>query len=284
VTQLVTPRSWLFCPADRPDRLGKAVTLADAAVADLEDAVPPQAKVAAREALTGWLSGHPEEARRTWVRVNNAPGLLDADLDAVGTLGIAGIVVPKAEPEILAAVRGRSPARLVALVETAAALWQVREIAAAGGMYTIGLGEYDLAADLGAASPDEDAQPLGWARTQVVAAAAAAGLAPPPAPVSARFDDPAGFAETTRALLRAGFFGRMCIHPRQVELTHEAVRPTSQEVREAREVVGAAETAERDGTGVVVVSGRMVDIAVVRRARRVLALAERDETPSQRGV
>lgn len=271
---MVNPRSWLFCPADRPDRLGKAVAVADVVVADLEDAVPVAGKPAARTALVEWLRAEPGSADRVWVRVNNDERHLEADLAALDGFGIAGIVLPKAESASVTAVAGRAGVLpLLALVETAVGLWQLRELAGADGVHAIALGEYDLAADLGTVAPDVDPAPLAWARAQVVAAAAAAGLAPPPAAVCATVADQESFAESTAALLRSGFFGRMCIHPSQVESVHAAMRPGEQEVSEAREVLRAADAAAREGTGVVVVAGRMVDAAIVRRAHRVLALA-----------
>lgn len=282
----MTVRSWLFCPGDRPERLAKAVALADAVVADLEDAVPVATKAAARSAVAVWLRAHPEQAERVWVRVNGDPELLDADLAVLEGLAIAGIVVPKAEASALAAVAERISVPLLALVETAAGLWQLPEIARTPRLHTIALGEYDLAADLGADRPDVDDEPLAWARARVVAICAATGLAAPPAAVTARLDDPEGFSEQTRALLRHGFFGRMCIHPEQVRLTHEAIRPAPEEVAAAEAVLDAAAAAERDGSGVVVVDGRMVDPAVVRRARRVreLAALESSKTALREGA
>jgi citrate lyase beta subunit len=270
---MVTPRSWLFCPGDRTDRLAKAAAVADVAVADLEDAVPLASKQAAREAVVAWLRANPETAHRVWVRVNNDELHLDADLAALATLTVGGVVIPKAEADVVQEVAGRVGMPLLALVETATGLWQLRDLAAIERVHTITLGEYDLAADLGATTPDIDPEPLSWARAQVVAAAAAARIAPPPAPVSARLDAPEWFSEDTAMLLRGGFFGRMCIHPRQVVLTHAAMTPGEREVAEAREIVSAAEEAEQQGIGVLVVAGRMVDLPIVLRARRVLQLA-----------
>lgn len=272
---MVSPRSWLFCPADRPDRLRKAVDAADAAVADLEDAVHVDGKAAARERLVAVLREDPARACRIWVRVNGDEHLA-ADLAALAGLPVAGIVVPKAGPELLRAVAERVDVPLLALVETADGLWRVRESAAVPQVRALTLGEYDLADDLGACSPEVDAEPLRWARSRVVAAAAAAGLDPPPAPVSADLTDLDAYATGTARLQRFGFFGRMCIHPKQVVRVHAALRPAADEVDRARKVVLAADAAERDGRAVLVVDGRMIDAPVVRRARRVLDLATAD--------
>lgn len=272
---MVTPRSWLFCPGDRTDRLAKAVTLADVAVADLEDAVPVPDKETAREAVAHWLRDNPDSARQVWVRVNNDESNLIPDLEALAGMSCAGIVVPKADIETLDDIAARTPLSLLALVETAAGLCELPELAARNRIYSVTLGEYDLAVDLGASSPEIDPEPLVYARAQVVAATAAAGSAPPPAPVSARLGDNTLFQSDTEALFRCGFFGRMCIHPRQVDLTHTAITPDHDEIAQARDLVEAAEQEERQGIGVLVVDGQMVDAPILRRARRVLDLAER---------
>ncbi|MEU6130806.1 aldolase/citrate lyase family protein [Saccharopolyspora sp. NPDC047091] len=269
---MVSTRSWLFCPADRPDRLRKAVDAADAAVADLEDAVHVDGKAAAREQLVAVLREDPARAGRIWVRINNDEHL-DADLAALADAPVAGIVVPKAEPEVLRAVSARATVPLLALVETAHGLWRAWESAAVPRVQALTLGEYDLADELGTCSPEVDAEPLHWARSRVVAAAAAAGLDPPPAPVSAELADPDAYLAGTARLQRFGFFGRMCIHPKQVAQVHAALRPAADEVDRARRVVRAADAAEQDGQAVLVVDGRMIDAPVVRRARRVLELA-----------
>lgn len=273
---VVTPRSWLFCPGDRTDRLAKAVAGADVAIADLEDAVGADSKDAARAAVAGWLRENPEPAARVWVRINNDPVNTSADLEALAGCEYAGIVVPKAETAVVAEIASRTSVPLLALIETAAGLWQARELAGHESVATLTLGEYDLAVDLGVSSPDTDDAPLLWARSQVVAAAAAAKCAPPPGPVSAALEDLDRYRADTERLARFGFFGRMCIHPRQVPIVHDALRPAEDAVARARKVVAAAAEAESSGQAVLVVDGKMVDAPLVNHARRVLTLADRD--------
>ncbi|MFI5613151.1 aldolase/citrate lyase family protein [Amycolatopsis sp. NPDC051903] len=263
-------RSWLFCPGTRPDRLTGAAAAADVVVAELEDAVAPGDKAAARAAVAAWLAGHPDLAPRVWVRINDS-----TDLEALAGHGIAGVVLPKAE---LAGVAACGDFPVFALVETAAGVQELPELARHPAVTAVGLGEYDLAAELGVAPPALTGNdgPLAWARAQVVVAAAAAGLAPPPAAVSAELADLAGFRADTLALQRAGFFGRMCVHPKQVALTHEVLVPSAEEVAQAEEALRAAEN-----SGVAVAGGRMVDAAVVRRARRVLAPAGTPRTTAE---
>ncbi|WP_243794575.1 CoA ester lyase [Saccharopolyspora gloriosae] len=273
----MNPRSWLFCPADRPDRLRKAADVADVVVADLEDAVHVDGKRAAREALIPMLREDPDRAGRIWVRVNNDEHDLADDLAALRDVPIAGIVVPKAESAVLREVSARTEVPLLALIETATGLWQARELATVERVRSLSLGEYDLADDLGVCAPEVDAEPLRWARSRIVAATAAEGLAPPPAPVSVELADLDAHRADTQRLLRFGFFGRMCIHPKQIGEVHEAMRPGPDEVEHAREIVLAAERAERDGLAVLVVNGRMIDAPVIRRARRTLELSTADQ-------
>ncbi|GAB3397446.1 HpcH/HpaI aldolase/citrate lyase family protein [Amycolatopsis echigonensis] len=265
------PRSWLFCPGERTDRLAKAVAAADVAIADLEDAVAPDRKDAARKAVATALHGDPAAAARTWVRVNHDP----ADLAALAGLDFAGIVVPKAEPGIVERVAAATSVPLVALIETAAGLWAARELAAHPRVRTLALGEYDLAVELGTCPPDVDGAPLAWARARVVAAAAAEGCPPPPAAVSTVLRDEPRFRADTQQLGRFGFFGRMCIHPAQVSTVHEVLRPSDEEVERATKIVQAAEEAT---DAVLVVDGKMIDPPVVAHARRVAHLAGPERT------
>ena len=269
---MATARSYLFVPGTRDDLMGKADHgPADAVVVDLEDAVPAARKQEARETLARWLATEP--ATPVWVRLN--PGVeLDADVTALRPLAdrLAGVLLAKAEePE--AVVHGASLRRPVGLfLETAAAVLAASTLARLPGVTALHLGEYDLAADVGL-DPGLDEAELAWARSQVVFAAAAAGLAPPPAPVSTVVTDAARFRTSTERAARQGFVGRVCIHPAQVTVVHEVFTPDPERVARAQGLVARYEQALADGTGALLDDeGRMVDEAVVRSARRVLAL------------
>jgi len=113
-------------------------------------------------------------------------------------------------------------------------------------------------------------------RLQLVVASAAAGIAAPVGPTSTDFRDLDALRASTRALLRLGFRGRTAIHPAQVPVINEVFSPSPEEIEAARRLVTAYEDAERQGRGVLTDDhGRMVDVAVVRSARDVLARAER---------
>ncbi len=270
---MLTARSHLFVPGTRADLMTKADRgPADVVVVDLEDAVPLPRKGEAREALAQWLASGP--ASPVWVRLNPAEELA-ADLDALRPLAdrLAGVLLAKAEePEVVAqAASLRRPLGL--FLETATAVLSAAALARLPGVTVLHLGEYDLAADAGL-DPGEDEAELAWARAQVVFASAAARLAPPPAPVSTVVTDTARFLDSTLRAARQGFVGRTCIHPSQVVVVNDVFTPDTQRVADAEALLERYDQAVASGTGVLVDDGgRMVDEAVVRSARRVLAMS-----------
>lgn len=266
-------------PADRPDRVEKALALGgagapDAVVVDLEDGVAPAAKGAARTALTALLDGRPPSTLPLYVRLGG-PEHLDADLDAVAGRHVDGWYWPKAEPESLARLdraltdAGRAEP-VVALVESAAGVLAAAQVAAHPRVERLGLGEADLIADLGA-DPGPDGMELLLARSTVVLASAAAGLEGPSGAARTDFRDLTALERSSEILRRLGFTGRSCIHPDQVEVVNRSFSPSEAALAEARGLVAALDAATEAGEGVVVgPDGRMVDEAVVRRARRLL--------------
>lgn len=275
------PRSYLYVPGDRPDRLAGALTKgADALIADLEDAVPPARKDEARERVRAWLEDEPGSGPQRWVRIN--ADTIQEDLAAVVTAALTGVVVPKSEPGLLAQVdavlRSREAERKLAagavavlpLLESAVGLQRVAEVAAAPRVLRLGLGEADLTADLGLI-PDEDRAMLAPLRLQVVVASAAAGIDRPVGPTSTAFRDLDAFARSGEELRRLGFRGRTAIHPSQVAVIHEVFTPKPDEVAAARDVLARFEAA--GGGGSTAADGKFIDAAVVRNAREVLDLA-----------
>ncbi|GAA0715593.1 CoA ester lyase [Dactylosporangium roseum] len=273
----MTARSYLYVPGDAPAKLDRALSRgADALIVDLEDAVPPGGKAAARAAVAEWVTTVQPGDVEIWVRVNPGP-LRDDDVRAVaGAPAVRGLVVAKcespAEVEALDALLGSigSSTAVVPLLESAAAVMRAPAIAAAPRVVRLQLGEADLRADLGV-SPGEDERELLLVRSQVVLASAAAGIGPPAAPVSTDFTDLEALRASTMALARLGYVGRACIHPAQVAVVNEVFTPGAEEVDRARDLIARFEAAA--GGVVVDARGRMVDEAVVRQARRLLARA-----------
>lgn len=280
----MTARSYLYVPGDQSSKLERALDRgADALVLDLEDGVAVSAKDTARETVAAFLATGPT-GPELWVRVN--ADRLDDDLPAVATATVAGVLVPKAEPALLARADalltaaeqdvGLAPGslRVIPLIETARGLLAVAELARGPRVLRLGIGEADLAAELGI-RPGPDRAELAPHRAALVVASAAAGLAAPIAPVETDLSmSDTELAERTRALLREGFRARTAIHPRQVPVINTVFTPSEDEIAEARDIVARLEEAERNGSGVAVDRrGRMIDEAVARSAREVLARA-----------
>jgi citrate lyase subunit beta/citryl-CoA lyase len=257
-------RSLLFVPGDRPDRFDKAqASGCDAVILDLEDAVGPEEKDAARTAVSGWL-----EAGGTAVVRINAVGTPWYDQDVAMLAGRgATVMLPKAEraEEVTALLTDLGPASgVVALVETAAGVLGVAGLCTAPGLLRVAFGSVDLGAQLGV--DPEHAPAMAGPRSVLVIASAAVGL---PAPIDAPSLDlsgPGGRAgEEALAALATGFGAKLCVHPNQVAAVNEAFTPSSDELDRAREIVAAAGQG-----GVVRVRGRMVDKPVIERAARLL--------------
>jgi citrate lyase subunit beta/citryl-CoA lyase len=260
-------RSLLFAPGGDERKLaGALASEADAVVADLEDAVAPAAKPAAREVVA-------RLAPRI-VRVNGAgTGWFEDDLELVGGLSLDAIVLPKATPDAVAAL-GRTGPPVVAIVETARGLRLAYETACSPRVVALVIGAVDLGAELGL-EPRPDGLEILHARSRVVVDSAAAGLRPPFDVVHLDVHDDAGLEAECAFARSLGFRGKVCIHPRQVPVVHRVFAPTEREVEWARQVVEAFDESVDRGEGVLAVNGEMIDLPVVERARRVLDEAER---------
>ncbi|MBN6056711.1 CoA ester lyase [Nonomuraea sp. RK-328] len=253
-------RTLLFVPGDRPERFAKAHGAAPGLVVlDLEDAVPAADKPEAREHVTAWLAaGH-----TCAVRIN-PPGTPwhDADVRAITGFGCA-VMVPKTEDTAaLRDLAGRLSC-VIALIETAGGVIGAPRIAAVPGVERLAFGGFDLAAQLGVAPEDRSA--LAAARAALVLASAAAGLVPPVDGVTGDVRNAAPVRDDARHARRLGFTGKLCVHPDQVPVAEEALRPSDEEVRWARSVVEATAAG-----GVAVLGGHLVDKPVADRAHRIL--------------
>lgn len=264
------PLTWLYVPADRPERVVKAIaSRAHAVIVDLEDAVAGAAKEAARTGLADLLAT--SFAKVVHVRVNRLSTPWGrTDVAAVKRLGgVVGLHLPKVETpddaEDALALLGDASLRLHCLVESALGVENAFAIASVPGVTGISLGEADLRAETGATEAGLD-----WARARIVNAAVAAGL---PRPVQSAFThvrDLDGLAASCARGRELGHLGRAAIHPDQLEIIERAYLPAEDEVARAREVLEAS-----DGGAAALADGRFVDEAVLRSARLVLALAGR---------
>lgn len=274
-------RSYLYVPGDDGRKIQKALASdADAVVLDLEDAVAPSKKSEARETVSEMLGSQPQKP--VFVRVN-APGseTVEEDIGAIAGPHLYGLRLPKTESagEVLSVVghlaaRG-CEAEIQCLIESALGLEMALEIARSHEFVSgMGLGEADLAADLGVRGD------LGllYARSRVVCASRAAGLPNPVASVYTNVRDLDGLRRSTEQARDLGFVGRSAIHPAQVPVINEVFTPSSEEVAKASELLEKLREATRDGTGgFALPDGRFVDEAVVRGARSTLALAPEEK-------
>jgi len=258
-------RSYLFVPANRPDRYAKAcATRAHAVIVDLEDAVAADDKLAARASLLEWL---PQAPRTVLVRVNaNGTEWFDDDLRAVAAApNVDGVLLPKAEQpsDIERLTAARSETQIYPLIETARGLWDVLSIAQVRGVRALLFGSLDFQADLGILDDD-----LVYARSQLVIASRVAGIAAPIDGVTQAIDDAELLRRDCTRARQLGFAGKACIHPAQVDVVNACFAPTTAEVEWAERIVAAFEQA---AGGAVRVEGRMVDRPVLLKAQAVLA-------------
>ncbi|MCF2526499.1 HpcH/HpaI aldolase/citrate lyase family protein [Yinghuangia soli] len=276
----MSARSYLYVPGDAPGKLAKAFDRgADALIVDLEDAVAPSAKEAARRNVAAWLADARPGDTEIWVRVNAPSDVRKADVAAVAVSPLlTGIFLPRVEHQwpIIRVVRQlrklRSEAVLCPMIETATALSHMELIGSGPRVARLQLGEVDLCAELGV-TPGDDGRELLYVRTRLVIDSMAAGIGPPLAPVDTDFRDLDRLRTTSEEFKRMGYRGRACIHPAQVPVVNEAFTPTQEELARAWDIVERHGAAVAAGNGVCLdAEGRMVDEAVVRRARSVLDL------------
>jgi citrate lyase subunit beta/citryl-CoA lyase len=276
MASLQTARSFLFAPGSEERKLVRALeSAADAVVMDLEDAVAPAEKAAARDLTTRLIAETETKAARL-VRVNGVgTEWHDADVAAVETSAADGVVLPKATAAAVAAIAARVDLPIVAIVETAAGLREAFAVASHGSVRALMLGAVDLGLQLGL-EPREDGHEILFARSSLVVDSAAAGLRGPIDRVWVDVRDLVGLTGDCVVGRTLGFRRKALVHPDQVAPTHEAFAPSADDLRRAREIVAAYERAEADGQGVVALDGEMIDAPVVERARELL----RDEKRS----
>ena len=276
----------LYVPAGNPRAVAKAPTLgADALIYDLEDAVAPAAKGRARETLRDALGprGDARPEGMFAVRVNGlgTPEFAE-DLLAARAIAPDAIVLPKVEAAAdlravetaLEEMDAPDALALWAMIETPRGVLKLREIAAHGGrLAALVAGTNDLATATGIRDPEPRPFLRGWL-AEIVLCARAHGLGALDG-VRNDWGTPAFEAEAREAAMM-GFDGKTLIHPAQIAPARAAFAPTGDEVRDARAIVAAFETAGPEA-GVLEVGGRMVERLHLEAARRTLDLARRTE-------
>jgi citrate lyase subunit beta/citryl-CoA lyase len=285
-------RSFLFAPGNRPRFVEKVAHCgADAAILDLEDAVPIAEKKDARHAV--------HQALRTisncpvYVRINPlvaatsfSQAIGEADLEALVCGDLAGIMMPKTERALeaqqaesilsrLEGERGLTPGKidLIPIIETALGVHHAFDIASAGTrIKRLAFGAGDFTRDIGVRWSRREVESQ-YARSALVVASRAAGLEAPLDSVWIDIRDLRGLTRSARLAKQLGFQGKMAIHPTQVEPINAAFSPTVEELAYAKRVVAAFEAAEAVGNASVQLDGQMIDYPIVEAAQRILDTA-----------
>lgn len=288
-------RSMLFTPGNRLDMLGKAVhSGTDAVIVDLEDSVAVDNKPEARQNLAHL----PESPVPYFVRTNAVEtGLLWDDLVAAGPANVAGVIIPKAEsPVTISQIDGAltvlelisdKPAgslTLIPLIESGLGVRLTYEMATASDRVEcvmFGGGEQgDLVADLGVEWTPEGTG-LMQARSQVLLSSRAAGVPYPMEAVFMDFRNPEGLRVECELARTLGYIGKVAIHPAQIPIINDVFTPSPEVVDYQKKVLAAFEEAEANGQASIAVDGKMVDYAVARVARTIIARAEAAARPEK---
>lgn len=289
-------RSMIFTPGHRRDLIEKAIRSgADAVIIDLEDAVALDAKPQARILLADL----PTSSVPLFVRTNGPEtGMIWDDVLAAGRAGVAGLVVAKAEhPGLLKEIDGAltvlemgsghpvGSIEIIPLIESAVGVRNTYDMAIASPRIQcvmFGGGEQgDLVADLGC-EWTPDGVGLMQARSQVLLSARAAGIEHPFEAVFMDFRNQDALKIESELARRLGYVGKVAIHPAQVPVINDVFTPDPDIVVYQRKVLAAFVEAEAEGSAAISVDGKMVDYAVARVARTVIARAEAAERAAAR--
>ncbi|NIZ63390.1 CoA ester lyase [Sedimentitalea sp. CY04] len=271
MTIFETARSLLFVPADRPERFDKALNRgADGVIIDLEDAVAPIAKSAARADLADWLET--TKADNICIRINDvAYPDHNLDLALASHPNVSAVMLPKVDgATCCCSVSAATGKPILALIETAKGLTMANEVAAVPTVFRLVLGTIDLALDLGIDGDTEHGVSLlDHARATLTIASRAAGISAPVDGVHTRIDDQTGLGLASTKAHGLGFTGMLAIHPGQIEVIHQAFLPTTDQTAWAQRVL--ENTANNPGA--FRLDGQMIDAPVLAQARRVLERA-----------
>ncbi|MGH6859461.1 MAG: HpcH/HpaI aldolase/citrate lyase family protein [Phyllobacterium sp.] len=285
MSKLFRPRrSVLYVPASNPRALAKAASLeADAIVFDLEDAVAPDAKDDAREALRDYFAANPQGRAERIIRINHLASQWGAeDLLAARACRPHAILLPKVETlqdvtgvaEILEETDASEDVRLWAMIETPRGILNADEIAELGLRSTARLdcfvvGTNDIAKETGTRLAKGRAHLQAW--LMQILLCAKAGRLDIIDGVFNDFSDTDGFAAECASAVQMGFDGKSLIHPAQIDQANAAFMPDAEAVAEARAIISAFDAAENADKGAIALDGRMVERMHLETANGLLA-------------
>lgn len=286
----IAARSWLFAPGDSEKKMTKAMEgEADIVLIDLEDAVAPDSKAAARPMVHDFIAANPEQRGRLWVRINplDGPHTLD-DLVAIMPVRPGGIMLPKVYGrqdvetldrylealEVANGIEQGSTPVIVLITETAEAMFHTGDYKGAPRVVALTWGAEDLADSIGASSNKNADGSYSFtyelARSLTVLGAATAGVTAIET-ISADFKDLEALKARAEKVRRDGYRGMMAIHPAQIPVINAAFTPTEAEIAEAQEIVDIF--AANPGVGAIGWKGGMLDRPYLARAERLLRQA-----------
>ncbi len=280
-------RSRLYLPGNSPKfMLNAPLHNPDGVILDLEDSVAPSEKDAARVMVRNGLRALDFMNCERMVRINQGERGLE-DLNWIVTHGVQLVLLPKVESpqqvqvvadaiaDILKREEKDYQIWLMPIIESAKGAWFAYEIASAHEtVVSLAIGLEDYTADIGAQRTNAGTESF-WARAQVLNGARAAGVQP----IDTVFSDVSDMDALRESVLEAkslGFEGKGCIHPRQIQVVHEGFAPSADEIEKAKKITIAFEKAEAEGLGVVSLGSKMIDPPVVKRAVRIIRLAEEE--------
>ena len=274
-------KSLLYVPGIDERKIAKArECAADGIILDLEDAITPEQKPAAREVVARVLREMDFGEREVFVRINAlSTSYAIEDARAVAVAGRAGILIPKVESvdeirtiaPILGSWTGAVPRarRLLCLIESPRGVLASREIALGSSLLAgFIFGSADLSRDLGCHLSEGEPELL-YARSHVLLAARAAGLSAYDSPHFI-IDDLDGLKSAAQRARHLGYDGKTIIHPSHIEIVNEVFSPTESEITEARRIVVALKEAEAEGRGAIALDGRLIDQVHLSHAKKIL--------------
>jgi len=288
----ISARSWLFAPGDSEKKMTKAMDgTADIVLIDLEDAVAPENKEAARGMVHDFIKANPQQRDRLWVRINPFDGPYTlGDLAAIMPAHPGGIMLPKvygradvekldhclSALEVANGIEEGSTRVIVLITETAEAMFHTGDYKDAPRVVALTWGAEDLADSIGASSNKNADGSYSFtyelARSLTVLGAATAGVTAIET-ISADFKDLDALRKRAEGVRRDGYRGMLAIHPAQIDVINEAFTPTEQEIADAQEIVDIF--AANPGVGAIGYKGGMLDRPYLSRAQALLKQAGR---------
>lgn len=281
----VTPRSWLFVPATRPERFDKAANSgADAVIIDLEDAVESADKPQAREHIAEYVAQYDKHktdraevalksgTTELWLRLNNDAHLTE-DLVLCQSLAehevISGIVLPKVtKASQVELVFESLKLPVVAQIESAQGISQLEAIAQSEGLMALSYGRLDISNELDLTAGSQAEQDFfTHLRIQIRLVSQAHNLTAPIESIYADFKNETAMKATAGYVSDLGFSGMLCIHPRQVNIANQAFKASDSQLAFATKVI---EHYQKTGDSTFAIEGVMVDLPVILQCQRLL--------------